>query len=68
MKRLSRSRDIWSFSSIWQDFAEIAPHMADGIDGDSSRNGPASCRNLLLTIDVRRLLSIAADTPGHRGA
>ncbi|WP_156941515.1 hypothetical protein [Mesorhizobium sp. WSM2561] len=34
-------RDIWSFSGIWQDFAGIRSHMADGIDGDSSRHGPA---------------------------
>jgi hypothetical protein len=27
---------------------------------------PLSCRNLLLTIDVRLFLSIAADTPAHR--
>ncbi|WP_292242271.1 hypothetical protein [Mesorhizobium sp.] len=27
---------------------------------------PLSCRNLLLTIDVRAFLSIAADTPAHR--
>ncbi|MER8827135.1 hypothetical protein NKH73_05400 [Mesorhizobium sp. M0938] len=27
---------------------------------------PLSCRNLLLTIDVRPFLSIAADTPAHR--
>ncbi|TJX07319.1 MAG: hypothetical protein E5X43_01430 [Mesorhizobium sp.] len=56
-------RDIWSFSGIWQDFAGIRSHMADGIDGDSSRHGPAYCRNLLLTINVRPFLSNAADTP-----
>ncbi|RWK50685.1 hypothetical protein [Mesorhizobium sp.] len=56
-------RDIWSFSGIWQDFAGIRSHMADGINGDSSRHGPAYCRNLLLTIDVRPFLSNAADTP-----
>ncbi|WP_150111232.1 hypothetical protein [Mesorhizobium opportunistum] len=60
-------RDIWSFSGIWQDFAKMATHMTHGIDGDSSRHGPASCRNLLLTIDVRPFLSIAADTPVHSG-
>ncbi|MGX9573794.1 hypothetical protein [Mesorhizobium sp. f-mel] len=27
---------------------------------------PLSCRNVLLTIDVRPFLSIAADTPAHR--
>ena len=58
-------RDIWSFSSIWQDFAKFAPHITDGIDGDSSRHGPAFCRNLLLTIDVLPFLSIAADTPAR---
>ncbi|MBB6408010.1 hypothetical protein [Mesorhizobium sangaii] len=61
-------RDIWSFSRIWQDFAKFAPHMTNGIDGDSSRHGPAFCRNLLLTIDVFPFLSIAADTPTRRGA
>jgi hypothetical protein len=60
-------RDIWSFSGIWQDFAKFAPHMTNGIDGDSSRHGPASCRNLLLTIDVLPFLSIPADTPADRG-
>jgi len=58
-------RDIWSFSGIWQDFAKMATHMTVGIDGDSSRHGPASCRNLLLTIDVLPFLSIAADTPAR---
>ncbi|WP_287254281.1 hypothetical protein [Mesorhizobium sp.] len=38
---VSDRRDIWSFSGIWQDFAGIRSHMADGIDGDSSRHGPA---------------------------
>ncbi|MER8413850.1 MULTISPECIES: hypothetical protein [unclassified Mesorhizobium] len=61
-------RDIWSFSGIWQDFAELASHMTYGIDDDSSRHGPAFCRNLLLTIDVRPFLSIPADTPPSRGA
>jgi hypothetical protein len=60
-------RDIWSFSGIWQDFAKMATHMTVGIDGDSSRHGPASCRNLLLTIDVRPFLSIPSDTPIHCG-
>ncbi|RUU20280.1 hypothetical protein EOD10_07540 [Mesorhizobium sp. M7A.T.Ca.TU.009.01.3.2] len=60
-------RDIWSFSGIWQDFAELASHMTYGIDDDSSRHGPAFCRNLLLTIDVRPFLSIPADTPPSRG-
>jgi hypothetical protein len=60
-------RDIWSFSGIWQDFAKFAPHINDGIDVDSSRHGPAFCRNLLLTIDVLPFLSIPADTPARRG-
>ncbi|MEV8642923.1 hypothetical protein AB0V79_22710 [Mesorhizobium ciceri] len=67
-KLFETMRDIWSFSGIWQDFAELASHMTYGIDDDSSRHGPAFCRNLLLTIDVRPFLSIPADTPPSRGA
>ncbi len=67
-ERLSRSRDIWSFYGIWQDFAGIPSHMVDGIDDDSSRHGSAFRRNLLLTIDVLPFLSIASDTPKRQGA
>jgi len=60
-------RDIWSFSRIWQDFAEIAPHMADATVVDSAQHGSASfCRNLLLTKHVCPFLSNPADTPASR--
>jgi len=42
--------------------------MIYAIDDDSSRHGSASCRNLLLTIDVRPFLSIPVDTPARHGA
>ncbi|WP_210212586.1 hypothetical protein, partial [Mesorhizobium sp. M4A.F.Ca.ET.050.02.1.1] len=68
-QRLSRVRDIWSFSIIWQDFGRNRS-LYRRRNHQWIRRGmaPISCRNILLTINVLHFLCIALDTPAGRGA